>query len=78
MRTTYDPVSAATVAEHALTSEQTARKHLRSLVEHGYVAETAPQTRRARCTDGPRTRSRSNRRGGSSTRRTLTRSRRAS
>ncbi|WP_234402893.1 DUF7342 family protein [Halarchaeum acidiphilum] len=41
MRTTYDPVSAATVAEHALTSEQTARKHLRSLVEHGYVAETA-------------------------------------
>nr|WP_245188530.1 hypothetical protein [Halarchaeum rubridurum] len=34
-------MSAATVAEHALTSEQTARKHLRSLVEHGYVAETA-------------------------------------
>ena len=41
MRTTYEPMSAATVAENALTSEQTARKHLRSLVEHGYVAETA-------------------------------------
>ena len=41
MRTAYEPMSAATVAENALTSEQTARKHLRSLVEHGYVAETA-------------------------------------
>lgn len=41
MRTAYEPLSAATVAENALTSEQTARKHLRSLVEHGYVAETA-------------------------------------
>ena len=41
MRTAYEPMSAATVAEGALTSEQTARKHLRSLVEHGYVAETA-------------------------------------
>ena len=41
MRTAYEPMSAATVAENALTSEQTARKHLRSLAEHGYVAETA-------------------------------------
>jgi len=41
MRTGYEPMSAATVAENARTSEQTARKHLRSLVEHGYVAETA-------------------------------------
>ena len=41
MRTAYEPMSAATVAGNALTSEQTARKHLRSLVEHGYVAETA-------------------------------------
>ena len=41
MRTGYEPASAATVAETALTSEQTARKHLRSLVEHGYVDETA-------------------------------------
>ncbi len=41
MRTAYEPMIAATVAENALTSEQTARKHLRSLVEHGYVAETA-------------------------------------
>ena len=41
MRTADEPASAATVAETALTSEQTARKHLRSLVEHGYVAETA-------------------------------------
>ncbi|GGN24128.1 DUF7342 family protein [Halarchaeum nitratireducens] len=41
IRTAYEPMSAATVAENALTSEQTARKHLRSLVDHGYVAETA-------------------------------------
>lgn len=41
MRTAHDPMSAATIAEKTLTSEQTARKHLRSLVEHGYVAETA-------------------------------------
>ena len=41
MRTAYEPMSAAIVAEKALTSEQTARKHLRSLVEQGYVAETA-------------------------------------
>jgi hypothetical protein len=41
MRTAYEPLPATTVAEKALTSEQTARKHLRSLVEHGYVAETA-------------------------------------
>lgn len=40
MRTAYEPMSAATVADRALTSEQTARKHLRSLVKHGYVAET--------------------------------------
>ncbi len=41
MRTAYEPMSVAAVAEKGLTSEQTARKHLRSLVEHGYVAETA-------------------------------------
>jgi len=41
LRTTYEPASAATVAENARTSEQTARKHLRSLADHGYVAETA-------------------------------------
>ena len=41
MRTAHEPVSAASVVERALTSEQTARKHLRSLAEHGYVAETA-------------------------------------
>jgi predicted ArsR family transcriptional regulator len=41
MRTAYEPMTAATVAEHSLTSEQTARKHLRSLVEHGYATETA-------------------------------------
>lgn len=46
MRTAYEPMSAATVAEKALTSEQTARKHLRSLAEHGYVAETgAPESK---------------------------------
>jgi len=41
MRTAYEPMTAATVAKQSLTSEQTARKHLRSLVEHGYVTETA-------------------------------------
>jgi predicted ArsR family transcriptional regulator len=41
MRTAYEPMSAATVAETSLASEQTARKHLRSMVEHGYVEETA-------------------------------------
>jgi predicted ArsR family transcriptional regulator len=41
MRVAHEPMSAATVAEKALTSEQTARKHLRSLVEQGYVTETA-------------------------------------
>ena len=46
MRTSYEPLSAATIAKKALTSEQTARKHLRSLVEHGYVAETgAPDSK---------------------------------
>lgn len=46
MRTAYEPMSAATVAESALTSEQTARKHLRSLADHGYVAKTAsPDTK---------------------------------
>ena len=41
MRSAHDPMSAASVAKEALTSEQTARKHLRSLVEHGFVEETA-------------------------------------
>ena len=41
MRTAYEPLAATTVADKALRSEQTARKHLRSLVEHGYVTETA-------------------------------------
>ena len=36
-----EPLPATTVADKALTSEQTARKHLGSLVEHGYVTETA-------------------------------------
>ncbi|NGM71373.1 hypothetical protein G6M89_20635 [Natronolimnobius sp. AArcel1] len=48
MRTAYEPMSAATVAETALTSEQTAGRHLRSLVEHSYVAETtSPDSRGA-------------------------------
>ena len=41
MHTAYEPMTAAAVADQSLTSEQTARKHLRSLVEHGYVTETA-------------------------------------
>lgn len=37
IRHTYSPVSANAVAEDALTSAKTARKHLNSLVEEGYV-----------------------------------------
>lgn len=55
MRTAYEPLKAATVAERALTAEQTARKHLRSLADHGYVEVTASPdsrgTRYRRATD---------------------------
>lgn len=37
MKRTYDPQSLNTVAEHALTSETTARKHLSILAEGGFV-----------------------------------------
>jgi predicted ArsR family transcriptional regulator len=37
MRRTYDPQSVATIAERALTSETTARKHLSVLAEDGFV-----------------------------------------
>jgi DNA-binding transcriptional ArsR family regulator len=37
MKRTYDPQSVATIAERALTSETTARKHLDVLTEDGFV-----------------------------------------
>lgn len=37
MKRTYDPQSVATIAERALTSETTARKHLGVLAEDGFV-----------------------------------------
>jgi predicted ArsR family transcriptional regulator len=37
MKRTYDPQSVATIAERALTSETTARKHLEILTEDGFV-----------------------------------------
>jgi predicted ArsR family transcriptional regulator len=37
MKRTYDPQSVAKIAERALTSETTARKHLGVLVEDGFV-----------------------------------------
>jgi predicted ArsR family transcriptional regulator len=37
MKRTYDPQSVATIAERALTSETTARKHLEILSEDGFV-----------------------------------------
>lgn len=37
MKRTYDPQSVGTIAERALTSETTARKHLQILAEDGFV-----------------------------------------
>ncbi|WP_201740290.1 DUF7342 family protein [Salinigranum halophilum] len=46
MKRTYDPQSVATIAERALTSETTARKHLGVLAEDGVVeAVSLPETR---------------------------------
>jgi predicted transcriptional regulator len=39
MKRTYEPQSVATIAERALTSETTARKHLNILAEDGFVEE---------------------------------------
>jgi predicted ArsR family transcriptional regulator len=46
MRRTYDPQPVATIAERALTSETTARKHLDVLAEDGFVeAVSSPEAR---------------------------------
>ena len=46
MKRTYDPQSVATVAERALTSETTARKHLDVLAEDGFVGAVSPPDER--------------------------------
>ncbi len=42
MKRTYDPQPVATIAERALTTETTARKHLNVLAEDGFVAAVSP------------------------------------
>ncbi|MFB6083368.1 MAG: hypothetical protein ABEJ94_03895 [Halorientalis sp.] len=42
MKRTYDPQPVATIAERALTTETTARKHLDVLVEDGFVEAVSP------------------------------------
>ena len=55
MKRTYDPQSAAAVAERALTSETTARKHLEVLAEDGFVEAVArPNERGTRYRRAPR------------------------
>jgi DNA-binding transcriptional ArsR family regulator len=46
MKRTYDPQSVATIAERALTSETTARKHLGILAEDGFVEAVSPEGER--------------------------------
>ena len=46
MKRTYDPQSVATIAERALTSETTARKHLTVLAEDGFVEAVSPSDER--------------------------------
>ena len=46
MKRTYDPQSVATIAERALTSETTARKHLNVLAEDGFVEVVSPSDER--------------------------------
>jgi len=46
MKRTYDPQSVATIAERALTSETTARKHLDVLTEDGFVETVSPPDER--------------------------------
>lgn len=41
MKRTYEPQPVREIADHARTSEKTARKHLRQLAEGGFVEETA-------------------------------------
>ena len=42
MKRTYDPQPVATIAERALTTETTARKHLDVLAEDGFVEAVSP------------------------------------
>ncbi len=46
MKRTYEPQSVATIAERALTSETTARKHLGVLAEDGFVEAVSPPDER--------------------------------
>ncbi|MEF8825693.1 MAG: hypothetical protein V5A27_05035 [Halapricum sp.] len=46
MKRTYDPQSVATIAERALTSETTARKHLGILADDGFVETVSPSGER--------------------------------
>lgn len=47
MKRTYEPESADEVAERALTTPTTARKHLKQLAESGFVEETSVPEREA-------------------------------
>lgn len=54
MKRTYEPQSVATIAERALTSETTARKHLGVLAEDGFVeAVSLPDERGTRYKRAP-------------------------
>jgi predicted ArsR family transcriptional regulator len=46
MKRTYEPQSVATIAERAMTSETTARKHLHILAEDGFVEPATPSDAR--------------------------------
>jgi predicted ArsR family transcriptional regulator len=46
MKRTYDPQPVATIAERALTTETTARKHLDVLAEDGFVEAVSPPEER--------------------------------
>jgi DNA-binding MarR family transcriptional regulator len=49
MRRTYEPEPVATIAERALTTETTARKHLGILAEDGFVEEASTPEERGTC-----------------------------
>lgn len=49
MRRTYEPQSVATIADRALTTETTARKHLGILADDGFVEEISTPEERGTC-----------------------------
>ena len=49
IRRTYDPQSVATIAERALTTETTARKHLGILADDGFVEAVSTPEERGTC-----------------------------